>query len=66
MNQSLPPPQTSSHQRRDSKQLPLLLENPQARERIPDAIRLKCLPLWRELLQVVALKGKTQNGGAHE
>jgi len=52
--------------RKRRRQLPLPLENPQSKVCIPDAIRTKCLSLWRELLQSVVLNGKKQDGGSHE
>ena len=57
---------TASTRRQARSQLPLALENPQSKACIPDAIRTKCLPLWRELLQSVGLNGKSQDGGSHE
>ena len=57
---------TASTRRQARSQLPLALTTLQARECIPNEVRMKCLPLWRELLQTVVLKEKIQNGGSHE
>jgi hypothetical protein len=50
----------------DQSQLPLALMTSQASDCIPSEVRMKCLPLWRELLQAVVLKGNVQGGGSHE
>jgi hypothetical protein len=50
----------------NQNQLPLALLASQASNCIPNEVRMKCLPLWRELLQAVVLKVEVQNGGSHE
>jgi len=64
MNPSLPYVKKAARQ--DRRQLPLALENPQASECIPAAIRSKCLPLWRELLRSIVVKGNSKDGGGHD
>jgi len=66
MNPSLSHVKTPAPCEQDRRQLPLTLENPQASECIPAAIRSKCLPLWRELLLSIALKGNIKAGGGHD
>jgi hypothetical protein len=66
MNPSLPHVKTPAPRVQDRRQLPLALENPQASECIPAAIRSKCLPLWRELLLSIVAKGNIKDGGGHD
>jgi hypothetical protein len=66
MNPSSPHVKTTAPREQDRRQLPLALENPQASECIPAAIRSKCLPLWRELLLSIVAKGNSKNGGGHD
>jgi hypothetical protein len=50
----------------ERSQLPLALEPTQSNEWLPSTTRIKCLRLWRELLQTVVLNGRTQKGGENE
>ena len=65
MNPTSKHPNRPTRTDQDRNQLPLALATPQASEYIPNEVHMRCLPLWRELLQVV-LKGKDQTGGSYE
>jgi hypothetical protein len=66
MNPTSKHPNRPTRHHQNQPQLPLALVTLQASECIPNEVRMKCLPLWRELLQAVVRNGKNQDGGCHE